>query len=420
MNMRWCKLLAMLLLTSVMLIACTSGSPEQRKPALANKQDVEGGQTITVVPAVPVKKGEDTTKYQIQTKLTDFHLFNSSSGIAWGVRHNALRIYYTHDQGETWTNISPSENIPFPEKLEYGKEIWFTDASHGWIVRQTWDRTSTIVLRTNDGGATWNLAALPNGGTVSAISFTNSAIGWIMATGTANETKEQKILYYTKDSGATWSVIMKNYDNLAKDSSFPQLPLTGKVTGMRFRQNGTGMVTLNVEGSLAMYVTKDEGKTWTSSPDLNTPVACSADADSRPQFADAFALSGWLPLKCSPSGKTQYSGFFTADGGLTWNFSYMPLTVSERLKRATVPTFLNTSEGWILLDGAVYYTEDGGRSWIRNTPGKILSDMLAKYPEPVKIRFASSAVGWLLIEKAKDQKSLLMQTTDGGRTWKVL
>ncbi|MFB5758798.1 WD40/YVTN/BNR-like repeat-containing protein [Paenibacillus medicaginis] len=421
MKMRWCRPLAGLLLTSMMLISCTSEPAEEKdKPAMTDAQDIEDGQMITVVPAVPAKTGEDTTKYQIQTRLTDFHLFDSTSGIAWGVTRNALRIYYTHDQGETWTNISPSENIPFPGELEYGKEIWFTDANHGWIVRQTWDRTSTIVLRTNNGGTTWNLTALPSGGTVSALFFSNPSTGWIMASGFANETREQKILYHTKDSGATWAMYMQNSGDLAEDSRLPVLPLTGKVTGIRFRQNGEGMVTLNFEGSPALYVTKDEGKTWSSSSDLDTPAACSADAGSKPQFADAIDLSGWLPLKCSTSGKTQYSGYFTSDSGLNWDFSFMPLAVPEHPEGAAVPTFLNRREGWILLNGAVHYTADGGRTWTRFAPNRILSDMLAKYPELVKIRFASSRVGWLLIEKAEDRKSLLMQTTDGGRTWRVL
>ncbi|MDP4098703.1 YCF48-related protein [Paenibacillus sp. P96] len=421
MKMRWCRLVAGLLLTSIMLISCTSEPTDKvDKPVIKEMQDTEEGQTITVVPTVQAKTGEDTTKYQIQTRLTDFHLFDSTSGIAWGVTRNALRIYYTHDQGETWTNISPSENIPFTGELEYGKEIWFTDANHGWIVRQTWDRTSTIVLRTNDGGATWNLTALPNGGAVTAIYFTNPSSGWIMAAGTANETKEQKILYHTKDSGATWAVAMQNSSNLAEVSHLPELPLNGKVTGMRFKVNGEGMVTLNFEGSPALYVTKDEGKTWSSSSNLDTPAACSADVGSKPQFADATDPSGWLPLKCSTDGKTRYSGFFTADDGLNWDFSFMPLAVSDHPESATVPTFLNRREGWILLDGAVHHTVDGGRSWTGFVPNRILSEMLAKYPEPVKIRFASSRVGWLLIEKAEDRKSLLMRTTDGGRTWRVL
>lgn len=80
-----------------------------------------------------------------------------------GVTRNALRLYYTQDQGKTWTNISPSENVQFPANPQYGQSIYFVDRTHGWIVREGMGGTDTMVLRTNNGGKLESVIAVQDG-----------------------------------------------------------------------------------------------------------------------------------------------------------------------------------------------------------------------------------------------------------------
>jgi hypothetical protein len=63
---------------------------------------------------------------------------------------------------------------------------------------------------------------------------------------------------------------------------------------------------------------------------------------------------------------------------------------------------------------------DGGKTWTSLTGNKVLPLKLKDYPRSVKLRFASSSVGWLLLERLDDKKSLLLKTTDGGANWRIL
>lgn len=413
---------AFTLLTGMTLVSCTSTEPDSVVMQTPTEPAQEEGQTITIIPTDQEKNGVDTTKYQIQTRLTDFHLFDGNSGIAWGVTRNALRLYYTHDGGVTWTNISPSENIPFPGELHYGTEILFADAQNGWIVRQAWGSADTIVLRTSNGGETWNIAALPDSGTVEGIHFTDGSNGWIASELAYSGRILSRAVYRTTNGGASWSRQMTNpnIDGQVVNNVSELLPLKGEVTGIHFTDDEHGFVSMNVNNRPRIYNTSDQGRSWAPSKAVETPNACSAPENGAPQFRDIRDPDGWMPLQCDKNGYISYSGYFTADGGRNhWQYAQLNLRVPMGMA-STVPTFLNDRQGWVLVGPSVYYTEDGGKVWTSLGANKVLLDMLEKYPEPVKMRFASSKVGWLLIEKAEDRKSLLMQTIDGGRTWKVL
>lgn len=172
----WLKLTGCVVLTGVLLTACTARQPSAIAPV--QEEDVEEGQTLTIVN--PDNKTtldtdpnvEEGKKYQIQTRLTDFKLLSDTSGLAWGATRNELRLYLTHDRGNTWTNVSPAASIQFPNSLEFGKDLFFIHSENGWIVRNSLGTGEAIVLRTVDGGLTWKMSTLPETNSVSAIYFT--------------------------------------------------------------------------------------------------------------------------------------------------------------------------------------------------------------------------------------------------------
>ena len=167
------------------------------KPVIQpEKESVEDGQTITVV--VPeASRDSHESKYQIQTRLTDFHMLGESTGIAWGLTNTSLRLYITEDYGETWVNISPSSNVKFLQKVVYGRDIVFTDRQNGWIVRAGQGSTETMLLNTTDGGNDWKFSSLPKAGKVEAISFTSPMHGWLMSSGKSSSSSQEKTLYRT-------------------------------------------------------------------------------------------------------------------------------------------------------------------------------------------------------------------------------
>ncbi|MNJ70646.1 hypothetical protein D3C77_671210 [compost metagenome] len=68
----------------------------------------------------------------------------------------------------------------------------------------------------------------------------------------------------------------------------------------------------------------------------------------------------------------------------------------------------------------MYHTTDQGVNWTTLPKSERLAKIIQDYPEIVKLQFFTSKVGWLLVAKNDQKRSLLLQTTDGGVTWSVL
>ncbi|MEC0236012.1 YCF48-related protein [Paenibacillus kribbensis] len=416
MKLRWRALLGgIMLLTGILLTACSSEPPKTvTKPPVEEPDDQ--GQTITINPPLTPQVGDPNAKYVVQTRIADFHLIDNNKGLVWGVTRNELRLYYTHDGGKTWNNISPSENVQFQDKLEYGKDISFTDSRHGWVVRQNLDKTATVILRTADGGQSWDVSALPNGEYVSSIQYVNPSTGWIMAYVNLNERDQQKLLYHTTDGGATWKKVAQSSGMLSGVSG-SGLPDQGSVAGMSFSSGNQGFIAINLDSSVKLYRTLNQGKTWT--PAVHRLQGCPQVQAEAQQSLQGSSSSYWVPVLCYGDNSTKYSGLFTADAGTQWNA--VSLGLSSKSK-SIIPgrTFLNEKEGWIITQTGMSRTLDGGKTWTSLTGNKVLASKLKDYPRSVKLRFVSSSVGWLLLERLDDKKSLLLKTTDGGANWRIL
>lgn len=229
----------------------------------------------------------DMAKYQIQTRLTDFQLLNDNGGLAWGVTRNALRLYYTQDQGKTWTNISPSENVQFPANPKYGQSIYFVDRAHGWIVREGMGGTDTMVLRTNNGGVTWSLSSLSKTDKVTAISFVSPEKGWILTTVDTAIGKQDKKLYFTEDGGITWNRMSSSDEDGKQEAE--EISKRGYTMGMTFSDPKHGFLTALEFGTPKLYVTSDGGENWNTGPtffDRNKFNGCGNFSVSSPQFLD--------------------------------------------------------------------------------------------------------------------------------------
>lgn len=422
---QWIKIAQTALLSigiAALLAACTdSGETPVAEPPQEQEDNGNMGQTLTVVPPANSTQASDTAKYQIQTRLTDFQLLNGNGGLAWGVTRNALRLYYTQDQGSTWTNISPSENVQFPANPQYGQSIYFVDSTHGWIVREGMGGTDTMVLRTNNGGASWSLSSLSKTDKVTAITFVSPEKGWILTTVDTSIGKQDKKLYLTEDGGITWNQ-MTSSDEDGKPAS-AEIPTRGYSTGMTFSDSDHGFLTALEFGTPKLYVTADGGQHWKSGPsffDRNKFNGCGNFNISSPQFFGREAQTAWMSISCSQGESTKFNGFFTTNGGESWQLSTFSLNKQTGINRGLTPTFLNPLEGWVMQKGKTYYTKDAGKTWKALPTSEVLENILKEYPEIVKLQMVSSKLGWILVENTDAKRSLLLQTVDGGVRWKVL
>lgn len=412
----------LLLLAALLLVSCSAPAPEPTQPPQPTEAP-EIGQTITLItPDAGNLDTAESAKYQIQTRLTDFKLLGPSDGIAWGVTRNTLRIYMTRDNGLTWVNISPSQGIQFAASLQYGKNIYFTDPQNGWIIRSAFGMMESVILNTSDGGASWKVSALPDGNKPASLYFVTPASGWLLNTWDSSRFKESKALYTTEDGGASWRIVMHN-EHYTPGTPNPAIPMNGVLSGQHFRNSNSGLAVLQTSGIPSVYLTDDGGVTWEPSALLEAgglPERCSVITAGNPVFFNA--AEGWFPAGCvsEKEGTVSHYGYFTDSYGKEWTLVPFALDAQSGVNRGQAPFFIDYRTGWTIVDGVVYRTLDQGKTWRQLPESGVLQAQLEQFPEMVKLQFITRDVGWLLIEKKEDRRSILLQTTNGGVNWRVM
>ncbi len=434
--MKWSMSKSLLIWISLvfLLSACSSAGSDNALMSEAVREQLQNskedqGQTITLKQTTDSNINQraggrpDISEYKIQTRLTDFQLLSASAGVAWGITRNELRIYVTQSNGKTWDNVSPAKTVSFSEPPVYGSSIFFLNQKNGWVARNANGVGQTLILHTVDGGQNWNVATFNDNGTVLGMYFINEKTGWVMTSTDESNHQKGKAFYRTEDGGDSWTRLMKSSSSInSADQTTNELPQSGTLIGMSFRDNKHGFITLEKDGQPSLYTTADSGKTWTASASFLSKEVKSCDriTTGKPQFYGTSKTSGWMNIGCVKGTQTSYSGYFTEDGGKTWTHVAYTLKPQTGINQTMGPTFLNRKQGWSLIDGIIYTTQDQGHTWKALPANDTLQKTIANYPEMAKLQFFSKDVGWLLVAKNEERRSLLMQTTDGGKSWHVL
>jgi photosystem II stability/assembly factor-like uncharacterized protein len=353
--------------------------------------------------------------------VTTISMLNERTGWAVAEAPDAPDAHFmrTQDGGATWRDISPPQ--PQDEAAEIGQGITFfaLDERSAWVTY--YNRTGgplfqpANVWRTTDGGQTWQASApldltdvemyLP-----SDLYFIDASTGWLMAHVGAGMSHDYVNVYRTTDGGQTWARLVDPYtDNLQQSCA---------KTGLIFTDANTGWVTgdcFGVQpGAPYLYRTADGGQTWASielpapesAPELfsTDTVACGVQA---PAYFDD--RTGLLPVECLDfnAGQPQTFLYRTSDAGQNWTAE--PLTGDYQSA-----DFLNATTGWVLTNSgpetpsALFATSDGAAT-LNETRSVNWTG---------RFSFVSPQVGWAVAESAEGKA--LVQTTDGGRTWREI
>ncbi|HSD32098.1 MAG TPA: hypothetical protein VLB49_09330 [Gemmatimonadales bacterium] len=218
---------------------------------------------------------------------------------------------------------------------------------------------SAAVLRTVDGGATWERVTVP-GAAADSLQFrdvhaVNADVAYLLAAGPGTRSR----IYKTTDGGGTWQLQFTNADSSAFYDCFA------------FWDASHGLVFSDaVAGHFVIRVTTDGGAHW-------TPVT--ADAMPPAQRGEgAFAASGtcvvtldqrhaWVGTGAADTARVLH----TRDGGLSWDVVVTPLAGGPSAGIAAL-AFRDSLHG-IALGGDVAdvsartdnvaVTADGGRTW---------------------------------------------------------
>lgn len=254
-----------------------------------------------------------------------FHPQNSNYG--WICGFNGM-VIYTTDNGNSWRgtvvpNAYHLESIHFPTLT-----IGYTSGVDG-------------IFKSTDGGASW-FEITPTGArdttTFWGCYFLNANYGILVGDGCG--TGRRQHFWITSDGGNSWSVFLGSEYN------------TGMTDAILF-PNGLGFAS----SSGKIWISSDSGKTWS----VFSNVGPSLWQEEITQLGDSF-LVPYSGYSCTGGGNDG-GMYFSTDYGGSWNRA-----------QTGVPMFgtflVSNLKGWACgYSQTVYYTSNGGISWVRRNCG---------------------------------------------------
>lgn len=342
----------------------------------------DGGKSFQVVGASKNSDYSDATQKIISAREADF--ISAQQGWAIGLSvNNGDYLLRTEDGGNTWNQVYPK---PTPTQ-----DISFVNNQTGFGLGSLSDFGA--LLGTTDGGSSWQtIKSLAQDFRPIKLSFIDSRNGWILAsTITTNET----ITLHTSDGGQTWEKLGSLPDNM--------------IAYFRFFDAKNG-IAISQEKNGPFYRTQDGGRTWT--PELREIPANGID-----QFAFLSSTEGWEI--CNPGGyKTSYD---ISISHMTNGESWQEPTEVEQGAASYALTFLSEQKAMMLVEEPPYnpdsrmkllVTEDGGKTWEPHMlPEGTNGATIAMLQNQLSMQFADDLHGWILSAYG------LLATQDGGKTW---
>ena len=187
----------------------------------------------------------------------------------WVVSSEPPAIMTSTDGGKTWKTYEGELYDCIPDRVEVA------DTETAWISCDSGDSNQPSALKTEDGGKTWILqeagSPLPENAIVlQGLSVVNTKVAW-MSGGYGPSSNSSGLVLRTVDGGATWEAKVKpdgGDDQIPSDQTGQAVAATSAdeawvVTGQSTTQGGS------------VYHTTDGGDTWTMQAD--TPVGRNAD-----------------------------------------------------------------------------------------------------------------------------------------------
>ncbi len=244
---------------------------------------------------------------------------------------------------------------------------------------------SGLILGTSDAGTDWQTlnSTIPTTGTggndVYGLAFTDPQNGFAVGDGSN--------VFHTVDGGINWSPTPSNSGNLLRSIWFKDV--TNGFVGTSDPENyGSGP---GRDGEI--LVTHDGGNTW------SVGYSSSTGGIYRIQFitsSNGIALGRYG------------TALWTSDGGTTWNVGSTDQTLSSNLVGTS--TFTSNTTGFCVCytdqtHGAILRTDDAGHTW--------------RTIQNVSAGLSGIATNGNGIITATGEGGMIVESTDGGTTWKT-
>ena len=210
------------------------------------------------------------------------------------------------------------------------------------------------VLRTTDGGGSWQKLTVPDAGALDFrdIDAVSDRVAYVLSIGNGNASR----IYKTIDAGATWTLQFTNTDEKA---FFDAMAFCDADRGVAFSDS--------VDGRFVILLTSTGGRTWTAVPPQALPPALAGEG--------AYAASGSNVTVQGPQlvwiGTTAGLVLRSSDGGRSWSVAATPVATGPSAGIFSI-AFADRTRGIVV--GGDYRREgeasdnaavtvDGGRTW---------------------------------------------------------
>jgi photosystem II stability/assembly factor-like uncharacterized protein len=271
-------------------------------------------------------------------------------------------VLRTTDGGASWQYVASGS-------LEPADAVGITPRGATWAAE-----ASGTLSWSDDRCTTWSRSGRSIGAGVelNGIDFVDGSLGWAVGS--------DGLIMHTTDGGAAWE----------PQASGVQAPLRG----VSFADGQRGLAV----GDHVVLATSDGGSHW-------VPVDTGFDAVWT-AVASRDALHAWIVGERWNQAAQRYDALAlrTADGGATWSEQAEAGASAGGLRSLS---FASDQRGWAVgVGGLVWRTADGGQSWTRlKWSGKAGLDLLG-------VAFVDERTGWAVGEQLS-----IYRTTNGGATW---
>lgn len=173
-------------------------------------QTRDGGRTWKpVVPQCKAKVRIAGLNKELGCRLMDLFFLTPSLGWAAGAGPAGTAfVLRTQNGGATWDYLFVEPGLGHPDENHFAQHIFFTDENNGFLVLSRADK----LLVTTDGGKSWETAPVAAEG---SIRFADPGVGWIV-----DPVQAVKLLY-SVDGGRSWPSRTVRFPTYVKDFSLP-------------------------------------------------------------------------------------------------------------------------------------------------------------------------------------------------------
>lgn len=352
-----------------------------------------------------------------------FRLQMIDATTGWAIANGGSALLRTTSGPLHWQEVTPTYDTT---TLTISASAFF-DSQHAWVTVAPLPGVGAplrpfAIWRTTDGGQHWQQSLVRSPGyEIGDLFFLSPRLGWVAVQRIMGGDKTNAIggldLFRTLDGGATWTLVSTTSESPHVGPGVQTVELEG--AGLVFTSPTQGWLVglagiLRRDGGtnpLRIYRTQDGGVTWHPQElPLTSPQVYTVGL-LPPTFFHR-GVEGIMPAFVSASSGSTLALYTTGDGGASWS-------VASPAAQSTGPfpmhiDFVERQHGWISGD-RLYRTEDGGQHW-------------TAFPLPEEARsqgfldldFVSETLGWAISIVSQTKQVLLLQTTDGGQTWRVV